>query len=165
MKNNNLIHQIVLTGIFCSIGILVGAFAHFPIFKSSSYLVGIVVFTFPFILKFPFLMIGTNITIFFTDLTTGWLFGSWISMIAYSLGVIIIWLFYKFANNNLIFLALSLALASATITTIYFLLEMLVWDVSYAISDLWATMIQFSIVVPISLLIIPMVNKIKKHYI
>lgn len=153
MKYKSPIIQISLTGVLTALAILMGAFAYFPWF-GGVYLVGAIVFLMPLILKFWYSLIGTLLSVFFTDLITGWIQYTWISLIAYSVGIIIIFIF-SIPKIKLLFIP-GLFIASLVITGIYFVLLWVMKDRAYAIFSSWGTMLQFAIVIPLtSLLYLP----------
>ena len=147
MKHKSIVKDITLTGILTALAIVVGLFAHFPLFGSHVYLVGIVVLLMPLVLRLPFAIIGGILSVILTDLYTGWIAYTWISVIAYMAGIIIIYLFVKLFKIKLMFL-LGLLLGSVAITLIYFVLIYVVIDQAAAYDGLIANGIQFAIVIP-----------------
>ena len=147
MKHNNAIYHIAQTGTLVSLGLILGFFAHFPLFGSNVYLVGIVVFLMPLVLPISYSLIGGILIVILADVFAGWGANSWISALAYGSGIIILWFFSKFKFK--IFYILGLLLASIATTAIYFFLSWMQWDLTIALQDLAATAIQFLIVIPV----------------
>lgn len=147
MKHRATIQQMTLTGVLTAIAVIVGAFAHFPLFGGQVYLVGAIVFLMPLILKLRYALIGTLVSVLLTDLITGWIQFTWISLIAYGVGTVIIFLF-SIPKMKLLFIP-GLIIASLTIAAIYFLLELSVFDKGLASSDFIASLVQFAIILPI----------------
>lgn len=144
------IKQIVLTGIFTAAAILIGSFVHFPIFGSNVYLIGAVIFLMPIVLKMPFAIIGASISVVLSDLTTGWIAYTWISIIAYVGGVIIIKLF-SYLHFKFIYV-IGVLVASLFAIATYFI-TMNIFDKAQAFSELWTDLIQFAIVLPIVIIL------------
>ena len=154
MKHKSLVYEITLSGLLVAIGIVLGVFATFNIFGGAIYLVGIVAFLMPIILRLRFSIIAVLITITITDLIHGYIIYVWISLIAYGVATIIIWMFSKL-RLKILFMP-GLLLASVSVISIYFFLEVLVFDRAMAIKDLYANLVQFAIVIPcVSLLYTP----------
>lgn len=151
MKNKSIVYEISLSGILSAIGIMVGLFAFSPIGIGKIYLVGIIIFLMPLILRLQFALLSGMIILVFTDLYTGYIVTTWISMIAYLVGIITIFLFTL--SKKKWFFIIGLIIGSLLTTTIYFFLEYFKFDMAYAIADLWTTLIQFAIVIPITTLL------------
>ncbi|NQZ66054.1 MAG: hypothetical protein HRT99_02415 [Mycoplasmatales bacterium] len=148
MKNKSIIYQISLTGILTSLGIVIGMFAYFPLGAGNVYLVGVILFLMPLVLKFQFALIGCLLSLLFTDLYTGYIATTWISLIAYSIGLLIIY-WFRLLDKKWLFIV-GLILGSLVVSIIYLILEFIVFDRAYAIADFWATLLQFTIIVPIT---------------
>ncbi|MCK5806862.1 MAG: hypothetical protein KAG91_00530 [Mycoplasmataceae bacterium] len=154
MKHKSIVYEITLSGFLVSIGIIIGAFATFHIFGGAIYLVGIVAFLMPIILRFRFSIISVLITVIITDLINGYIIYVWITLIAYTVSTIIIWMFSKL-RLKLLFIP-GLILASISVISVYFFMEALVFDRAMAIKDMYANLVQFAIIIPVvSLLYTP----------
>lgn len=162
MNHNNTIQQITLTGVLTALAVLIGAFAHFPLFGQQVYLVGAIVFMMPVALKFRYSLIGVITSIVLTDLITGWIQYTWISIIAYVIATIIIWVF-SLIKLKMVFIP-GLVIGSVAAIAIYFFLELSVLDKGIAIDGLLTNLVQFAIVIPLASLIYLPVKLISLKY-
>ena len=154
MKHKSIIYEMTLSGLLVGLGIILGTFATLHIFGGAVYLIGIVAFLMPIILRLKFSIISVLVTVAITDLINGYIIYVWISLIAYGVATIIIWLFSKLRVKKL-FIP-GLLLAAISIVGIYFFMELITIDMAMAIKDMFANLIQFAIVIPIvSLLYTP----------
>ena len=143
-----------LSGLLVGLGIILGTFATLHIFGGAVYLIGIVAFLMPIILRLKFSIISVLVTVAITDLINGYIIYVWISLIAYGVATIIIWMFSKL-RLKILFIP-GLLLAAISIVGIYFFMELITIDMAMAIKDMFANLIQFAIVIPIvSLLYTP----------
>ena len=83
------IYQITLSGFMCGLGIILGIYGTFNLGGGGVYLIAIVIFLMPLVLKLPALVLSTIITIITADAVTGYLAYTWISCIAYLSAVLI----------------------------------------------------------------------------
>jgi hypothetical protein len=67
------IYQIALAGMMTGLAILLGAYGTFTIGGSGVYLIGIVLFLMPLVLRLPMLVLSTIISVVITDLLTGYI--------------------------------------------------------------------------------------------
>ncbi len=148
INNNSIVRQTTLSGIMSGLGVLLGAFGHFSIGTGGVYLIGIIIFLLPIVLKMHFAFISSTVIILLTDLINGWIAFSWISFIAYTISIIIIFVFCSLKFKGSYFL--GILLASLVNILIYFSLESIIFGTTYAIKDLIATVVQFSIIIPIT---------------
>lgn len=140
---NKTIKQITLSGCLSAIAIVVGIFLHFNIFGGNLYVIGIIIFLFPLLLRIDFVIISSIISVSITDIFTGFGQYTWISILAYGFGVIIIWLFSKL-RFKLAYM-LGVLLAGIFIIVAYFFLELIVFDLSIALRDLATTSLEILI--------------------
>lgn len=148
MKFKNEIKHIVLSGVLLGLAIIIGVFAHFPLFGGTVYLIGAIVFVLPLVLPFGYAIITGVIAVALSDVFSGWAAYCWISIIAYGLAITIIWLFTRI-NLKITFL-IGMVFAALEILVAYFFLEWIVFDKALAFSDLAATAIEMIIVIPIA---------------
>lgn len=146
MKYKNVIQEITLSGVLMALAIAL-SFANFKVGGGSVYLVGIAIFVMPLVLRLPFALITGIASVVIADALSGWIAFTWISVIAYGLAILVIWLF-KLLKFKFIFI-LGLLIASGLAIAVYFFIEWKVFDLALASSDAIATTIQFAIVVPI----------------
>ena len=151
MRNNISIKQIATSGVLVGLAVLLGAFARFPLFGGNVYLVGVIIFLMPLMLKYAYALASTLIAIVLTDLIGGWIAFTWISMLAYGTAVSIIYIF-SVAKSKFIFIP-GLIFGSMAAIAIYYFMELAVFDHAIAISDLYTTSIQFAIIIPIVALV------------
>ena len=132
-----------LAGFLSALAIIVGIFLYFPILGGNLYLIGIIIFLLPLLLRIDFALISTIISVTITDVVTGFGQYTWISILAYSFAVLIIWLFSKL-KIKLAYMIGTL-LGGAFIIIIYFFLELIIFDLALATRDLIATSLQILI--------------------
>lgn len=162
MKYKNIIYEITLSGLLMALAIAL-SFATFKIGGGGVYLIGIAVFVMPLMLRLPFAFISGIASVVIADALSGYIMYTWISVIAYGSAIIIIWL-SKLLKFKFIYI-IGLLIASFVIVLIYYLLDLVMWDQSYATADAIATLIQFAIVVPIVSIIyqpLKLISKISK---
>lgn len=149
MKFKNEVYHIALSGILLGLALVVGFFAHFPLFGGNVYLVGAVVFVMPLALPFRYSFITATLAVILTDIYTGWAAYCWISFIAYGLATCVIWFFSK-SKAKWVYI-IGLLLGALVIVWSYFILEWLMFDKSIAINDAAATAIELAIALPITI--------------
>ncbi len=145
--SHNIILQITISGLLVALAILIGIYGNFKIGGGGVYLLASIVFLFPLLLKFPYILLSTMSSCIMTDWLTGWIAFSWITLIAYTGAVTIIWLFQLTKFKIAYFLGVFLG--SVFLVMTYLLLEMTVFDVSIALKDAISTTIQMLICIPI----------------
>lgn len=151
---NKTIKQITISGVLTAIAILMGIFLHFPIFGGELYLIGIATFLFPLFLRLDFAIITTTISVVIADVLTGYGHYSWMSFLAYGAATIILWVFSRLKFKFVYMLGAFVA--ALAIIAIYFWLEYLTFDLSFALKDLASTSLEMSIVlITTSLLYFP----------
>lgn len=147
MKTIFSVKQIALTGILVALAIIVGAFAHFPLFGSQVYLVGIIIFLMPIVLRMPLAILGAIISVVLTDLITGWVAYTWISIIGYTLATVVLRLAslmkFKFTYMP------ALIFASGIVITTYYVFTFLAIDKSLADKETLTNLVQFAIIIPV----------------
>ena len=151
-QTSNTIKQISLAGVLSALGIILGLTGMITIFGTNIYLCGIVIFLMPFILKLPYAIISSSIVIVFSDLITGWIHWTWISLLAYLIPVLIIGLilnykkFKKFVFKYTYIYFGILMISGLYATMIFFTMSLLVFDYSYALSSIVGNVVQYTIV-------------------
>lgn len=144
----NVIFQMTLSAALMGVAILLGAFTNFRILGGSVNLVGIVVFLMPLFLSLPFLLITVPTTILIVDFLSGFLYLSWVSMIAYTIGVLIIY-FFKIIKLKSLFI-LSTILVSIVIISAYYFGDKIMFNSGQAVNNMISNIIQFAIILPIT---------------
>lgn len=71
MKFKNEIKHIVLSGVLLGLAIIIGVFAHFPLFGGTVYLIGAIVFVLPLVLPFGYAIITGVIAVALSDVFSG----------------------------------------------------------------------------------------------
>ena len=151
-QTSNTIKQISLAGVLSALGIILGLTGMITILGANIYLCGIVIFLTPFILKLPYAIISSSIIIVFSDLITGWIAWTWISLLAYLIPVLIVGLLlnskrakdFILKNTPTYFGILMVSGAYAII--IFFVMSIVAFDYSYAFSSIVGNVIQYTIV-------------------
>ena len=144
MRYGGLIIQIAFSGVFSALAIVLGFFAKFDLFGGHIYLIGIALFLAPIVLKLPFSIIVTSISILIVDWYSGWIAYTWISIIAYVSAIAIINVF-KLFKTKILYIVFTL-IGSIIIIMAFYALESIVFEKSQVINDLIATSIQMAIV-------------------
>lgn len=163
MKERSIVKHIALSGILAGLAILLGFFARFPLLGGNVYLIGIIVFIMPLLLRIDFALITAAISVVIVDLLWGWINYSWISVIAYCVPVIFIKLINKIKFIGWLLIPVAFIISGAWATGSYFILEYKFVDQGLAWKDLIATAIQFAIVVPVSILIYAPIKMYAKY--
>lgn len=140
-----------LAAVMSALAILLGIFGTFTVGGSGVYLIGIVLFLMPLVLRLPALIISTVISIVISDLMTGYIGYTWISCIAYVSAVLIIWALNIFIKLKIIYI-ISTLLAAIVVVCIFYFLSLAIPAFSHAriIKDLIGTIIEVSIAFAVS---------------
>ena len=117
------IYQLSLGGIMTAIATLLGIFGTFTIGGSGVYLISIVLFLMPLVLRLPMLIFSTIISVVLSDLFTGYIGYTWISCMAYLSAVLIIWLLNSLITLKITYL-ISTFVASLLVVAIFYLLSL-----------------------------------------
>ena len=155
----------VVAGLLVAIASIVGMVAKFPLFGGNVYLVGLIIFMMPILLRIDFAIISMAVSVVITDLMAGWIYNTWISIIAYLAAVIIIWGFNKIPILNWVALPVGFVVASGATIIIYFVMEYAFIDKSIAFSDTLATLVQFAIIIPALIIVHRPLKMLSKLYI
>ena len=142
--NKKIIMQMTLSGCLVALAIIFGMFLHFPILGGHLYLIGIIIFLFPLFLNLFFTLLSTIIAVTINDIFTGLPQYVWISILAYTIAIIIIWVFAKFKFKFTYIIGTTLG--GIWIIASYFLLEWSTFGLSVAFKDLLATSLEILIV-------------------
>ena len=151
-QTSNTIKQISLAGVLSALGIILGLTGMITIFGSNIYLCGIVIFLTPFVLKMPYALISSSVIIVMSDLITGWIAWTWISLLAYLVPVLLIGLLFHFkkskefiSKNSPTYFGI-LMISGAYAILIFFVMSLVVFDYSYAFSSIIGNVVQYTIV-------------------
>lgn len=153
--------SIALSGMLMALGLSIGWF-YIPILGRNIYIVAIAIFLMPLILPIGYTIITAALTVALSDIITGWAQWSWVSVIAYVAGVIIIWSFAK-SSRKILFI-IGMLLASAVISFVYYILFLIIEDNSVAIMSIFGNFIQAGITIPISTILYFPIKKISKSF-
>ncbi|MCP4337154.1 MAG: hypothetical protein GY679_04900 [Mycoplasma sp.] len=137
------IEQIARASIITALAIMAGM-TGFIKTGVSIYLTAAPLFLSTLLLKTNYSLLSTIISILIVDCITGWIGYTWISLIGYISGLIIVWLF---SNRNKAFYMLGVTLGSLALLSIYTLLWWFInKDPGTALVLLGGTSIQMSFV-------------------
>ena len=137
------VYQISLSGFMCALGIVLGVYGTFYIGGGGVYLIGIVLFLMPLVLKLPALILSTLITVITADGMTGYIAYTWISCAAYLSATLIIWSFNIMFKLKFIYL-ISTFISSLVVVAVFYFFSMAIPWFSHAriISDVISTSIE-----------------------